>query len=126
MLKAKKLQVAYEEALKSVDELLGINKSKEEQEAYLQHAAKEYEALKQEVVALESKLRGVAGYCGTGGNCTSPGSPAQTITGSGTTRRAPDCAGPMISATILPLAITPGRPAPGCVPAPAKYRLVMS
>jgi hypothetical protein len=61
LIKAKKLQVAYEEALKSVDELLGINKSKEEQEAYLQHAAKEYEALKQEVVALESKLRGVAG-----------------------------------------------------------------
>ena len=59
--KAIKLQVAYDEALKSVDELLGINKTKQEQEAYLQRAANEYEQLKQEVVALESKLRNVAG-----------------------------------------------------------------
>ena len=59
--KAKKLQVAYEEALKSVDDLLGINKSKYEQDAYLQRAANEYEQLKREVVALESNLRDVAG-----------------------------------------------------------------
>lgn len=30
--------------------------------------------------------------------------------------------GSMSSAAILPLAITAGTPAPGCVPAPAKYK----
>ena len=59
--KAAKLTKAYTEALASVDDLLGIEKSKEEQEAYLEQASKEYEELKGQVLALEKNVRTLGG-----------------------------------------------------------------
>ena len=60
--KATKLTKAYTEALTSVDELLGIEKSKEEQEEYLEQASKEYEELKGQVLALEKNVRALVGH----------------------------------------------------------------
>jgi len=58
--KAAKLVAAYDDAVTSVDDLLGIDRSQEEQEAYLAKATAEYEELRKEVIALDTSLRAVA------------------------------------------------------------------
>ena len=59
--KAAKLVAAYDDAITSVDDLLGVDRTQEEQEAYLATASAEYEQLRKEVLALDTILRTVAG-----------------------------------------------------------------
>lgn len=54
------LLAAYQESINSVDRLLGIDKTKDQQDQYLIEQTKEYEVLKMEITELEIELKKVA------------------------------------------------------------------
>jgi hypothetical protein len=58
--KANLLLAAYQESINSVDRLLGIDKTKDQQDQYLIEQTKEYEDLKMEIMELETELKKVA------------------------------------------------------------------
>jgi hypothetical protein len=58
--KANLLMATYQESINSVDRLVGIDKTKDQQDQYLIEQTKEYEDLKVEIIELELELKKVA------------------------------------------------------------------